>query len=176
MSSILKVDTIQTTAGAAPSAIDLGLDVSGTILKMHRHSWADEHQVANNSSSYAAVTGSSFSFTPKSASSTLIIVSDLACRVNGQAQGMMFKHYVAGSSISHDNGYAHELYFNTNSATATTADIYLRQTKSDTYSNTSSSAKTIQLYVRDYVTNSTSSNRINFLTRFRSATIVYEIG
>ena len=172
MSSILKVDTIQTTAGAAPTASDLGLDVSGTILKMHRHSWADEHQIANNSTSYAAVTGSSFSFTPKSASSTLIIVSDLSCRLNGQAQGLMFKHYVAGSSISHDNNSAHEIYINTN----TSSDIYLRQVKSDTYSNTSSSAKTIQLYARDYNGNSGSDNRINFLTRFRSATIVYEIG
>jgi len=173
MSSILKVDTIQTTAGAAPTASDLGLDVSGTILKMHRHSWTDEHQVANNSTSYASVTGSSFSFTPKSASSTLIIVSDLSCRINGTAQGMMFKHYVAGSSISHDSNYAHETYFN---ATNVSCDIYLRQTKSDSYSNTSSSAKTIQLYVRDYNANGNSANRINFLARFRSSTIVYEIG
>ena len=172
MSSILKVDTIQNTAGAAPTASDLGLDVSGTILKMHRHTWADEHQVANNSSSYAAVTGSSFSFTPKSASSTLIIVSDLSCRINGQAEGMMFKHYVAGSSISHDNNYAHEIYFNTN----TSADIYLRQTKSDTYSNTSSSAKTIAVYARDYRADGGSDHKINLSSRFASATIVYEIG
>ena len=139
---------------------------------MHRHSWTNEHQVANNSTSYASVTGSSFSFTPKSASSTLIIVSDLSCRINGQAHGMMFKHYVAGSSISLDTGNHHEVYFNTNTA----CDIYLRQTKSDTYSNTSSSAKTIQLYVRDYNADGNSANRINFLARFRSATIVYEIG
>lgn len=172
MSSILKVDTIQTTAGAAPTAIDLGLNVSGTIIKMHRHAWSNEHQVANNSTSYAAVTGSSFSYTPKSSSSTLIIVSDLSCRLNGQAQGMMFRHYVAGSSISHHTGSDHELYFNTGSSN----DIYLRQNKSDTYSNTSSSAKTIALYVRDYNASGSSTHRINFLGRFASATIVYEIG
>tara|TARA_R100001460_G_scaffold107595_1_gene156577 strand:+ start:465 stop:983 length:519 start_codon:yes stop_codon:yes gene_type:complete len=172
MSSILKVDTIQTTAGAAPSAIDLGLDVSGTILKMHRHAWSNEYAIPNNSSSLASITGSSFSFTPKSASSTLIIVSDISCRINGNQDGLMFLHYVAGSSISHYNNYAHEIYFNTNSDN----DIYFRQTKSDTYSNTSSSAKTIELYARDYRADGGGDHKINVSGRFASATIVYEIG
>ena len=172
MSSILKVDTIQTTAGAAPTASDLGLDVSGTILKMHRHQWSNEYSIPNNSASFASVTGSSFSFTPKSASSTLIILSDISCRINGSQDGLMFLHYVAGSSISYYNNYAHEIYFGTNTAN----DIYVRQTKSDTYSNTSSSAKTIELYARDYRADGDSDHRINFSGRFRSATIVYEIG
>ena len=172
MSSILKVDTIQTTAGATPSAIDLGLDVSGTILKMHRHSWSDQYAIPNNSGSFASVTGSSFSFTPKSASSTLIIVSDLSCRINGYQDGLMFAHYVDGSRISYYNNYAHETYINTDGNN----DIYIRQTKSDTYSNTSSSAKTIAVYARDYRADGGSDHKINLSSRFASATIVYEIG
>ena len=34
MSSILKVDTIQTTAGAVPTASDLGINTTGTVLQV----------------------------------------------------------------------------------------------------------------------------------------------
>ena len=33
MSSVLKVDAIQNTAGAAPTATDLGLDTNGNVVQ-----------------------------------------------------------------------------------------------------------------------------------------------
>jgi hypothetical protein len=167
MTSIIKVDQIQTAAGGTPTAADLGLNVTGSVLQVQRHSFTNQTSIG--STSYVSVSGSSFTFTPKASSSTLIIVSDVSCRVNGTSQGMMYKHYVAGSSISNDVGYGHETYFNT----STSVDIYLRQTKSDSYSNTSTSPKTIELYARDY--NTGGDQKVNFGGRFMSSTIVYEI-
>ena len=167
MTSIIKVDTLQTAAGGVPTASDLGLNVSGSVVQVQRHSFTNETLIG--STSYVSVSGSSFTFTPKASSSTLIIVSDVSCRLNGTASGMMFKHYVAGSAISNDANYGHEIYFNT----GTSDDIYLRQTKSDSYSNTSTSPKTIELYARDY--NAGGDQRVNFSGRFMSSTIVYEI-
>ena len=167
MTSIIKVDTLQTAAGGVPTAADLGLNVSGSVVQVQRHSFTN--QTIMGSTSYVSVSGSSFTFTPKASSSTLIIVSDVSCRLNGTAQGMMFKHYVAGSAISNDAGYGHETYFNSGASD----DIYLRQTKSDSYSNTSTSPKTIELYARDYTAGG--DQRVNFAGRFMTATTVYEI-
>lgn len=70
MTSILKVGTIQNTAGGAPTAADLGLNVTGTVL-----------QVANTTSkATASTTGQTFvnsgvyvDFTPFSSSSTIVV-------------------------------------------------------------------------------------------------------
>lgn len=166
MTSIIKVDQIQNAAGGTPTAADLGLNVSGSVVQVQRHSFTDETIIG--STSYVSVSGSSFTFTPKASSSTLIIVSDVSCRLNGAAQGMMYKHYVAGSSISYDAGYGHETYLD-----AGTSDVYMRQTKSDSYTNTSTSPKTIELYAREY--SAGGDQRVNLYGRFMSSTIVYEI-
>jgi hypothetical protein len=167
MTSIIKVDQIQNAAGGVPTAGDLGLNVSGSVLQVQRHSFTN--QTAIGSVSYVSVSGSSFTFTPKSSSSTLIVVSDVSCRTNGTAQGMIFKHYIDGTSISNDSGYGHEFYFSTGAH----ADIYARQTKSDSYNNTSTSSKAIELYARDYANGG--DQRVNFANRFMSSIIVTEV-
>ena len=51
MASIIKVDTIQTAAGGTPTAADLGLNTSGTVLQVVQHT--DDTEYSVNSSSYA---------------------------------------------------------------------------------------------------------------------------
>ena len=70
MSSIIKVDQIQNTAGGTPTAADLGLDVTGSILQV-KSSYLNFTQTT--STSWADVTNLSVNITPKSASSTFLI-------------------------------------------------------------------------------------------------------
>ena len=69
MTSIIKVDQIQNAAGGVPTAADLGLNVSGTVLQV----------VSNQSTANTSTTSSSMStvvnglITPKSASSKILV-------------------------------------------------------------------------------------------------------
>ena len=59
MSSILKVDTIQTTAGAAPTATDLGLNTVGTVVQVghtYNHQVSAHQSIASTSLVGAGVT------------------------------------------------------------------------------------------------------------------------
>ena len=71
MSSILKVDQIQLSNGTTPTAADLGLNVAGSILQV-KSSYLNSTQVT--SSSWADVTNLSVNITPKSSTSTFLIV------------------------------------------------------------------------------------------------------
>ena len=70
MTSIIKVDQIQTAAGATPTASDLGINTTGTVLQTVTHLTDD--QTLTTSTTWADVGGSSVSFTPKFANSKII--------------------------------------------------------------------------------------------------------
>ena len=93
MSSILKVDTIQTAAGGTPTAADLGLNVSGSTLQVVQTVKTDTYSVSLGA---AATDGSNFmqaSITPTSATSTILV----------------FGH-VTGTGASGVNSFAIDLY------------------------------------------------------------------
>ena len=71
MTSILKVSTIQNTAGAAPTAADLGLNVTGSVLQVVRTGWSD--YTTTSSTSYVN-TGKSATITPTSVNSKVLIL------------------------------------------------------------------------------------------------------
>jgi len=82
MSSILKVDTIQTTAGAAPSLSSLGLTQSGTVLQQV-YGACDGRTVSGVTfenvtalqaltASHADITGSTISYTPPTGTKTVV--------------------------------------------------------------------------------------------------------
>ena len=75
MSSILKVDTIQTAAGGVPTAADLGLNVTGTVLQVVQATYATDTQ--SSASSYTD-TGLSVSITPTSTSSKVLVMVNIA--------------------------------------------------------------------------------------------------
>ena len=64
MSSILKVDTIQTTAGAAPNLSDIGFSTANTIIAAYYATSSSTAQT-NNTNSHANITGLSITMTPK---------------------------------------------------------------------------------------------------------------
>lgn len=70
MSSILKVDTLQTAAGGVPTAGDLGLNVSGSVLQVQSSVLTS----SNGMSSAAWIdTGLSVAITPRSTNSKFIL-------------------------------------------------------------------------------------------------------
>ena len=71
MTSILKVSTIQNTAGAAPTAADLGLNVIGSVLQVV--SAASTGGLDTTSQSFADLPGMTASITPTSATSKILI-------------------------------------------------------------------------------------------------------
>ena len=72
MTSILKVDQIQTTAGAAPTTKDLGLNVSGNILNHSYTQYSSAATITLNNTNYVD-SNLSLTVTPQSTSSKFII-------------------------------------------------------------------------------------------------------
>ena len=71
MTSILKVSTIQNTAGGAPTAADLGLNVTGSVLQVVRTGWSS---YITTSSTSLVNTGKSVTITPTSVNSKVLIL------------------------------------------------------------------------------------------------------
>jgi hypothetical protein len=120
MSSIIKVDQIQTTAGGTPTASDLGLNVEGNILQV-KHHVIDPGTQSTTSTSLVA-TGLTVDITPKStASNMLILVCMNECYVSVSNDALSFAIARNGSRLSdtdnatlgyHSSGGSN--YFNVN--------------------------------------------------------------
>ena len=87
MTSILKVDTIQTAAGGTPTAADLGLNVSGSVLQVVNYK--TNTQYTSTSSTFADMPNFSASITPKSASSTILLLARVSVRHSGYNYGIV---------------------------------------------------------------------------------------
>jgi len=74
MTSILKVSTIQTTAGSVPTAADLGLNVTGSMLQVKQA--VTDATWSTTSSTLTDVTGMSVSITPSATSSKILVIVD----------------------------------------------------------------------------------------------------
>lgn len=72
MTSILKVSTIQTTAGGVPTAADLGLNVTGTVLQVVQ-SVNDTVEVFSTTETWLDIANMSVAITPTSASSKIMV-------------------------------------------------------------------------------------------------------
>ena len=82
MTSILKVDTIQTAAGGTPTAADLGLNVSGSVLQVV----TNEAGISTfNSTSWTTVV--SASITPQSTNSKVYVF--VSCPGYGGSEGQV---------------------------------------------------------------------------------------
>jgi hypothetical protein len=108
MTSIIKVDQIQTTAGGTPTAADLGLNVSGTVLAAYSAGVrVGQGQVTwsittNPSSQYGSgytnrtyIEAAAITLTPKSSSSTLICTGTV-----GWSSGMSYSNGAFGQIIT----------------------------------------------------------------------------
>jgi hypothetical protein len=89
MTSILKVDTIQTAAGGTPTAADLGLNVTGSVLQVVSSTKTDT--AVFSSDSYIDLIDLSVTITPSSTSSKILITGSIkgagtstVCRLHGR--------------------------------------------------------------------------------------------
>ena len=73
--STIKVDTIETRAGAVPKAGDLGLNVTGSVLQVVAATYSSQ---VDSSSSTFADTGLTATITPSSSSSKVLVIAQIS--------------------------------------------------------------------------------------------------
>jgi hypothetical protein len=106
MTSILKVSTIQNTAGVAPTAGDLGLDVTGSVLQVV--DIVDNNQTVVGSSN-TWVTYLSGSIIPTSTSSKILILVSAASYVgNNNAIALRLLRGGTGIVLRGRQGYENQ--------------------------------------------------------------------
>ena len=87
MSSILKVDTIQTTAGAAPTVSCLGLNDTGAVLQVKNHTIDPGGQ--STTSQTLVATGLSINITPRDANSKFLLIASMhECYIPASAKAI----------------------------------------------------------------------------------------
>ena len=82
MTSILKVDTIQTTAGAAPTTKDLGFAAGSVIQVVSTNLAAD---LSYSSASYAETNVMTLNITPKFNTSKILVLCNFGLYINSGA-------------------------------------------------------------------------------------------
>ena len=165
--STLSVDTIQGQTAAAKVIFP-----AGVVIQTQFHTFTNITSVT--SSSYSDVGGSSFTFTPKFASSLLHITASIHCYTyrTGNASGGSFDINVDGSNIS-PSGDAREYYIDIGGAN--NQYCFSRQHKEVTVSASNTSAKTIKLQMKNYVSSNSGGFRINDGGNYTSSIKVEEI-
>tara|TARA_R110000782_G_scaffold154784_1_gene247090 strand:+ start:677 stop:1240 length:564 start_codon:yes stop_codon:yes gene_type:complete len=83
MTSIIKVDTLQTAAGGVPTAGDLGLNVAGTVLQVVSATKTNTQASSVASGGEYAVSGLSVNITPTSSTSKFLLIGQVSGARNG---------------------------------------------------------------------------------------------
>jgi hypothetical protein len=83
MTSILKVNQIQTTAGAVPTAADLGLNVTGNVLQVLQSAGAGSQNIS--STSFVDI-GLSVNITPRDANSKFLVQGAMDVDIDANEQ------------------------------------------------------------------------------------------
>ena len=165
--STLSVDTIQGKTTAGNVAMPAGM-----VVQTSFHTFTTQTSVTANS--YADVGGSSFTFTPKFASSLLHITASVHCYTyrSSNANGGTYDINVDGSVVS-AAGTAREFYVNIGGA----SNLYCfsRQHKEVTVSASNTNAKTIKLQMKNYDSDNSGGFRINDAAEYRSTIKVEEL-
>ena len=156
----------------ALTTLGYGAMQAGTVLQTSFHTFTTQTSVTANS--YADVGGSSFTFTPKLASSLLHITASVHCYTfrSSNANGGTYDINVDGSVVS-AAGTAREFYVNIGGA----SNLYCfsRQDKEVTVSASNTSAKTIKLQMKNYDSDNSGGFRINDGAEYKSTIKVEEI-
>lgn len=100
MTSIIKVDQIQLADGTAPTAADLGLNVSGSVLQVVAAEITTLN-IATTSTSLVDVTGASLSITPSSANSKILLTSYLMMYASTAAAPFWTAFYDVNNATSY---------------------------------------------------------------------------
>jgi hypothetical protein len=102
MTSILKVDTIQTAAGGTPTAADLGLNVSGSVLQVQSATKTAPDSYALATGVHTDVSGLSVTLTPSSSSSKFLITFTvhLGCSTTTSNPYVVLSRVIEGTNSS----------------------------------------------------------------------------
>jgi hypothetical protein len=100
MTGILKVDTIQKNDGTVPTAADLGLNITGSVLQVVQTRYKTANTFAVNA---FTDTGLAASITPSSSSSKILVTGYMMGAANeGGQEGNLFRLYRnTGSGDAH---------------------------------------------------------------------------
>jgi hypothetical protein len=158
MTSILKVDTIQNAAGGTPTAADLGLNVSGSVLQVVEGAMGDRLAISTGGN-WTQVAGLTASITPISATSKILIQCNINVAGNAAAYTVGGRLYVNGSHLS-DASSADTTYSNAGvwfAASAQEWSNYFRESVTAQYlhSPVSTAQQTYSIYVNDQRNSST---------------------
>jgi len=121
MTSILKVDQIQTVAGGAPTVADLGVNITstsmptGSVLKAESYMQSNSVTVSSNS---VLTSLSSYTFVPVGSGSKFLITYFLYANWGNTNQGFQALMHKDGSELFR-SGNVHSIYTNTLS------DVYI---------------------------------------------------
>ena len=99
MTSTIKVDTIQTAAGGTPTAADLGLNVSGSVLQVVSATKSDIWSSSATTGQEIDITGLSATITPTSASSKILVATTVHGSRSGDYAIFAFSTYRNGTLI-----------------------------------------------------------------------------
>ena len=103
MASIIKVDTIQTAAGGTPTAADLGLNTTGSVINVYQDLNQATGNTVTTSTSFIA-TNLSVTLTPVSASSKFLLTTSLTAGAGSEAVLVTF--YRGGTNLGDStNGF-----------------------------------------------------------------------
>ena len=137
MASILKVDKIQLPDGSAPTASDLGVDVSGSVVQVKEQIIDSGFQTT--SSSFVA-TGVSISITPKYANSKIIFMADPQISIYPASSSIYVTVYRDGVNLG--GTYNGELY------SSSGGDLWAKQPFLFVDAPNTTSQVTYQFYIR----------------------------
>ena len=169
--SILKVDTLQTVAGATPNLIDMGFSTANTIIAAYYATSSSTAQ-STTSSSFTNITGMSITMTPKLATSKILVQATLAGETYGSHtdRGIRFAIYggASGTTVKYYSEY--DLYDSSDdSQRIGKIPLAYIESASDT------SARTYNIAYASTTTNANATARINQYGE-PSQMLVYEIG
>ena len=171
MSSILKVDTIQTTAGAAPNLTDMGFSRANEIIATY-HATSSTSSQTNTTTSFTNINGMSITMTPKLATSKILIQGIIAAEIYGSYadKGIRFGIYGGGSGTTLLYNGEYDLY--------DSSDTNQRIGKVSLAFVENASSTSARTYKIAFCTNNADSNNIGRVNQYGepSQMLVYEIG
>ena len=97
MTSIIKVDQIQTATGAAPTAAGLGLNITGSVLQVLQSVLTTPLVVS--SGSFGDLSDFNITFTPKSSSSKILIMPMINLQVYNTGYTIQLRPVVNGVAV-----------------------------------------------------------------------------
>ena len=170
--SEIRVDAIKTRAGAVPKASDIGLNVTGTILKFQKVTFTTEFQTQNDS--FTDITNATLSYTPIASDSTLRITTLFHIYL-GQGSsatvGGAFQIVHDGSALE---APANQQFYK--SAGSGTAILQVPHYFTNYVSAGSTSARTIKAQGRCYAGSNAAEFLVNKGSAYTSHIEVLEIG